>query len=241
MQHQLDHLQNHTIVCGYGRLGSAIVEQLRSQGSAVAVVERNPEVCARLTEDGAIACVRGNAEDDHVLRAAGIERAHALVAALDQDASNVFLCLSARVLNPNVAIYAKADDPATLQKLARAGATHSFSPSLVAGHRIAWQIMRPAVTDLIGIATERGATELAVEELVAGDLPHFVGRRLGETSIWGQAELMVVAVRSKVDGLQFPPRADHLLAAEDRVVVMGRIDSIAQAITQAGSGNRPRG
>jgi voltage-gated potassium channel len=229
MQRHLDHLRDHTIVCGYGRLGSAIVEQLRSQGVAVAVVERSAEVCAALAESADIACVQGNAEDDHVLRSVGIERAHALVAALDHDASNVFLCLSARVLNPNVVIYAKADDPATLQKLERAGANHGFSPSLVAGHRIAWQIMRPAVTDLIGIATERGATELAIEELRAGDQPQLLGRALRETPVWGQAELMVVAVRTAAGSVQFPPQPDYRLAADDRVVVMGRVESLAQA------------
>jgi voltage-gated potassium channel len=234
MQHDLDSISGHTIVCGYGRLGSAIVRSLRENHSGVVIIERNKDLCHRAYDQDDLAFVNGDAEADEVLRQAGIERAHALVAALDNDASNVFLCLTARVLNPHLVIYGKADDPATLVKLERAGANHQFSPSQVAGHRVAWQIVRPAVTDLIGIATDRGKTELAIEELRVGDMAGLEGKALARSKLWGAGGVMVLAVKTQAEGLLFPPRADYVLAEDDRVVVMGKVESLARLGIGAG-------
>ncbi len=234
MQEILETISGHTIVCGYGRLGSAIVHSLQQNHSKVVIVEHSQEVCEHARDFDALAFVQGDAEDDDVLRQAGIERAHALVAALDNDASNVFLCLTARVLNPNLIIYGKADDPATLVKLERAGANHQFSPSQVAGHRVAWQIVRPAVTDLIGIATDRGRTELAIEEVRAGDLKGLPGVALQRSPLWGVAGVMVLAVKTQSEGLLFPPRGDYVMDPEDRLVVMGKVESLAKVGIGAG-------
>lgn len=227
MMRELESMQGHTIVCGYGRLGSAIVRNLRENRARVVVIERSAQVCQAAGARGDLAFVHGDAESDEVLQQAGIGRARALVAALDDDASNVFLCLTARVLNPHLVIYGKADDPATLGKLERAGANHQFSPSQVAGHRVAWQILRPAVTDLIGIATVGDKTELAIEEVRAGDVSGLHGVALSETRLWGADGVMVLAIKTR-EAVLFPPDAHHRLEAEDRVVVMGKLESLAR-------------
>jgi len=228
----LRELSNHTIICGYGRLGTALAEELLAKAVPLVVVDRDHAVCERLQGAGRVGVIHGDASDDAVLRRAGVDRAHALVAALNDDASNVFLTLSARVLtrdtNPDLVIHGKAEDPTTLVKLARAGATHAFSPARVLGHRIAHQIVRPAVTEFIGLSTGQGEVELGIEEVRAERLG--VGRALRDTTLWGKADLLILAVMDKDGGVAFPPRGDLALGAGGRVVVMARSGVIDAAV-----------
>ena len=234
MERNAGRLHGHTIICGCGRLGSAILHELRAQRSPVAVVERDDELALRLEQDTDVAVVRGDAAEDEVLVQAGIHRAHALVAALNDDASNVFLTLTARVLNPRLIIYGKAEDPASLTKLERAGANHTFSPSRVAGHRIANQIIRPAITELVGIATGKSTLELAIEEVVAARLRVAPGTRLAKTALWGKPDVLVLAIKTHEGAVVFPPRPDHVLHAEDRIVVMGSPVRLAEVLGRSG-------
>jgi len=233
MERTLDGLHGHTIICGCGRLGTAILHELTTHRAPVVVVERDDAIARRLGEAGDVPFVHGDAAEDDVLIAAGVQRAHALVAALNDDANNVFLTLTARVLNPRLVIYGKADDPATLTKLERAGANHTFSPSFVAGHRIAHQIIRPAITELIGIATGKSTLELAVEEVVAGRLGQPAGTRLSQTALWGKREMLVLAIKTHEGAVLFPPRADHVLHRDDRVVVMGSPVELARLLERS--------
>ena len=233
MHDQLRRISDHTIVCGFGRLGSAIVAELQHRGAKVVVVERNAEAMERLSALR-VPYLIGDASQDEVLIAAGIMRARTLVAAVNDDAHNVFLTLSARVLtrdeNPSLHIHGKADDPASLQKLKRAGADHQFSPPQVLGHRIAHQILRPAVTDLIGFTQGRGGEELAIEEVEIAHLQLPVGTKLSQSPLWGRQDVLVLSVR-RLDGtLVFPPKGDLVLEPTDRAVVMGRADRLAQMI-----------
>lgn len=220
MEHALKTVENHTIVCGYGRLGRAIVDVLRSQNQQVVVVDRDLAALARRADDTQLLRMPGDALDDNVLLAAGIQRARALVAAIDNDASNVFLTLSARELNPRILLYAKADDPKTLQKLQRAGATEAFSPAHVAGHRIGWQIVQPDLTDLLDIETRRGEYELKIEEISARDALQPGGQTLAETRVWANSDKLVVAVKRADGSVVFPPKAETPLHPEDQIVVL---------------------
>ncbi len=215
-------IENHTIVCGYGRLGRAVVDVLRQNGHRVVVIDRTLAAFEHLPEDDGLLHLTGNAQDDDVLITAGVRRAQALVAAVDSDAGNVFLTLSARELNPEIVLYGKADDPKSLQKLERAGANHVFSPATVAGHRVGWQIVQPDITDLLDIATRRGDYELTIEELRIGEMLRPGGTTLRETTFWGAPEMMSVAVKHSDGTVEFPPRADMLVTADDRLVVLGK-------------------
>ena len=232
MERKLESMRDHTIVCGHGRVGSAVATALREAGAPFCVVEQDHHVLSRLAHDE-IAFVAGDAGDDETLKRAGIAHARALVAALNDDASNVFLTLTARVLNPAVVIYGKADDPTSLTKLERAGANHRFSPAQVAGHRVANQILRPTLTDIVGLSTKRGEYELAIEEFQALTMPGIVGLPLSATPLWGNPEAMVLAIKTMDGGVLFPPRADHCLRDADRIVIMGKADALARLIAAA--------
>ncbi len=224
MARMLTELKNHTIICGYGRLGTTITEELVKTSMPLVIIDRDPLIIERLQERGDVGVIRGDANDDQVLQAAGIGRAHALVAALNDDASNVFLTLTARVLtkevNPTLVIHGKAEDPATLVKLKRAGADHTFSPALVLGHRIAHQILRPAVTELVGLSGSQGGVELSIEEVLAERLGD--GKALRDTALWGKADLLILAVKTRDGEVIFPPRGELTIGTGDRVVVLAR-------------------
>lgn len=224
MARMLTELRDHTIVCGYGRLGTALVDELLAQEMPFVVIDRDPKVIEKLQGKPNVAVLRGDANEDEVLRHAGIDRATTLVAALNDDASNVFLTLTARVLtkesNPRLVIHGKADDPASLVKLERAGADHTFCPSRVLGHRIAHQILRPAVTELVGLATGKGSVELSIEETLAEKLGP--GQQLRQTALWGKSDLLILAVKTADGELLFPPKGDVVLKPGDRVVVLGK-------------------
>ena len=229
MKQELATIEHHTIVCGYGRLGRAVVEVLHHNGHAVVVVDHDTALLEKMETDPRLLHLSGNAQDDDILIAAGVKRARALVAAVDSDAANVFLTLSARELNPDIVLYGKADDPKSLQKLQRAGANHVFSPATVAGHRVGWQIVQPDITDLLDIATRRGEYELTIEESRIGDQLHAGGTTLRETSLWGSARSLIVAVKRGDGSVVFPPRADTEVSADDRVVVLGQARQVATA------------
>lgn len=228
MQHQLESLKDHTIICGFGRLGSAIAEGLLESRCPFVVVERSVEVVAMLRRQERTLFVTGDATDDAVLQKAGILRARTLVAALDDDAANVFLTLTARVLNPALIIHGKADDPNTLLKLQRAGADHQFSPSLVAGHRVARQIVRPAVMDLVELATRAGQFELAIEEFPVSNLLTAQGKMLAQTPFWGRDDFMILAIRTSEGNLRFPPKGEYVLLKGDSLIVMGKPGSLTE-------------
>lgn len=226
----LRELNQHTIVCGCGRLGSAIVEALVERGLPVVVIDRDPQALERLHLQTDVPFLCGDANDDTVLERAGIHRARTLVAGLHDDAHNVFLTLSARVMtretNPALVIHGKADDPASLVKLERAGATHVFSPSRVLGHRIAHQIVRPAITGLIDLDSGAGELELGIEEVGAAQM-HAAGRRLDQSPVWGQHGLLVVGLKDASGQVHFPPAADRVLGQQDRVLVLGRPEQLS--------------
>jgi voltage-gated potassium channel len=141
----LARLSGHVLVCGYGRIGSTVADELRRAGETVLVIEIDPAV-AVLAEAAGLATLIGRADDDDVLRAAGILRARALVAALDSDAKNLYVVLSARDLAADLLIVARAIEPEATAKLLQAGANHTVSPYTVAGHHLARLVIPPSET-----------------------------------------------------------------------------------------------
>lgn len=227
-QAMLSSLTGHTIVCGAGRLGSALIEELHRQKVAVVVVDRDDSVVERFLDRG-FAAVHGDAGDDEVLLAAGVTRAHALVAALDDDANNVFTVLTARGLcrahNPGLTIHGRADDPDSMRKLVRAGANHAFCPAHDVGHRVAHQILHPTISELVGLHVRGATVELGIEEL-SGSRLGTVGQTLAEAGLLGRSDLVVLAVKRGDGTLQFPPEPSHRLEAGDRIVVVGRPEAL---------------
>lgn len=234
MQDQLSRLRDHVIVCGYGRTGKQVVSELEQNGHAYVVVEMNPQPYAEVERDRRIN-VHGDAASDEILHQAGIDRARALVSAVDSDERNVYIVLTARSINPGLFIVARSSYPDSQAKLRRAGADRVVSPYTLSGRRMAALALQPAVVDTIDMVMagpgEGGG--MSIEELVvpAGATGLTAGslRRSGA---------ILLAVRSP-QGLSVGPADAQGLQPEDLVVAMGtrsQLDALADALRPVAAG-----
>lgn len=180
MQGRIDKLNKHFIVCAYGRVGRSVARELEAESLPFVVIDSKVELQADMERDGVCYLV-GTASDEHVLRAAGIERARGLICAVDSDAENVYITLVARSLRPELLIVARAAQDQTADRLQRAGATKVVSPYVTSGRRMANLAIRPHVVDFFDIA-RAGQPDLRLEELVVTSGSPLVGRSLQELS-----------------------------------------------------------
>jgi voltage-gated potassium channel len=232
MQHAIDRLEGHYIVCGYGRVGRQVVDELQARDQRTVVVEPSDE--AHLPEAEGPPCIRGDATDDRALRQAGIERAAGLVAVAGDDATNIVVTLSARALNPDLLIVARVIQAEAEDKLRRAGASHVISPYRIGGQRIVTQLLHPRITDFLDIVVHRGSLELWLEEITVAADGAANGRRLGETAIWGADGVKVLAVGRQSGELVTSPRQDLRLESGDVLIALGTLEQLEAARQVAG-------
>ena len=171
MLREIEKLQGHYIVCGHGRMGQILCEELRNEGVPFVVVEGDPETADQLAAKGYMV-VDGDATEDEILRRAGVTRAKGLVAVVSRDVDNLYITLSAREMsrteNPGLYILCRATDQSASQKIQRAGADRVISPYAIGGMRIVQALLRPTVYDFVDIATQSSGLDLMFEELHIG-------------------------------------------------------------------------
>ena len=155
MQRRIDDLTGHFIVCAYGRVGRAVARELEAEGAAFVVVDPDERLVERMRDEG-VAFIIDDPTHEHVLRAAGADRARGLVCAVDSDATNVYIALVARALNPELFIVARASEPGSDQRLLRAGANRVVSPFVSSGRHMALVAMRPNADDVVALGTSGG-------------------------------------------------------------------------------------
>jgi voltage-gated potassium channel len=211
-------LSNHYIVCAYGRVGRSVVEELRRQGAAVMVIDIDPALESRLQADG-VPYLIADPSEEGVLQEVGLERARGLVCAVDSDEVNVYITLTARALNPDLTIVARAARRQSLQALEKAGATHIISPYKLSGHRMAAVSLRPSLVDFIEMVTV-GPNLRLDEILVQVDSP-LVGVTV-DTACASHHGVTILAHKRAADAqLEAPPDGDAVLASGDLVVAFG--------------------
>jgi len=219
LREKIDNLSGHAIICGYGRMGRLVCEELRRGGWDVVVVESDSEQTAQAGEAGFV-YVLGDAQQEATLATAGIERASVLLAALETDAMNVFLTLSARQANPNLTIIARAQEQTSEQKLKIAGASRVVCPQVLGASRMADIVLRPAVVDFVEIAN-RGV-DLELDQLVLSKQSRLAGRTLAELELPRRTGAQIVAVR-KADGQAiYHPTPDVKLSPGDTMILVGQ-------------------
>jgi voltage-gated potassium channel len=227
VQRQIAQVSDHYIVCGFGRMGRIVCKELVAKPVPFVVVERDPEGL-RYAEDAQFLCVEGDATEDAVLLEAGIKRARGLVAALSTDSDNVYVVLSARELNPNLLIVARAEDDRSERKLLHAGATRVVSPYVIGGHRMAHSLLRPAVLDVIDLATHYRSIELQIEEVAVAKGGFADGQTLQESGIRESLGIIVIAIKKPNGEMIFNPLPDARLEAGDRLVLMGQSGNLRE-------------
>jgi voltage-gated potassium channel len=164
MQRHIDQLENHVIICGYGRFGRVVADEIVGERMPLVIVERDPDKEPALVRLG-VDYVIGTALDDDVLARAGVERARSLVVATSSDADNVFITLAARERNPRIHIHARAESDSVERRLLQAGADRVLSTYHAGGLRMAASILRPSVVDFLEISSPRQGEAVYVEEM----------------------------------------------------------------------------
>jgi len=215
MQRAISDLRDHYIVCGYGRVGSTVARQLRDTGRSVVVIDILADSVERARRDGYMV-VEGDATEDATLRAAGVERARALVTTTDSDADNVYVVLSARAINESLFLVGRANTPSAEPKLQQAGANRVVSPYTMAGRRIAELAVRPALVDFIDAALSPTPLTFALEEDRVDAGGPFDGRTVGDLLERGIFVLAVVRAPGEYD--DHPP-VDRRLVAGDKLIL----------------------
>lgn len=220
MDNRIREMNQHYIICGYGRVGRQVSRTFESSKVPFVVIDSRPEAAAEL-EPRSIAHIIGDATSDDVLMEAGIKAAKGLVACSDSDVANVYVTLSARALNPNLRIVARAAIRDTEKKLVMAGADRVISPYFISGMRMAAMATRPVTSDFLDLVTHGGQVEFSLHEIaVAGNSP-LVGKSLEEADIRGVSGAMVLAMRKADGSFDLQPKASSKIERESVLVVLG--------------------
>jgi voltage-gated potassium channel len=220
---RMSKLRNHFIICGAGRVGSHLVKGLLSSAETFIVIERDPQKVAELTDLGVVVLVR-DATLEESLREAEAEHARGLAACLANDADNVYVVLTARDLNPNMHIVARAAEEQAEPKLIRAGANRVV-PTIIGGHRMAMALTKPAVDDFLGSITAN-KLELAFEQFEVEPRSILVGRRLRETNIRSELDIVIVSIRRSDGKILFNPSGDASIENGDLLIAIGHAESL---------------
>jgi voltage-gated potassium channel len=214
-------LNGHYVLCGYGRVGRQVAREFAADDVPFVIVEQDQNILEECLAGGHLALL-GEASDDEVLEEAGILRAAGLVAAVDSDADNVFVVLSARKLNPKLHIVARASSEQSAAKLEIAGADRTLSPYAVGGRRLASLATQPLVVDFLDVVTrgEKGI-EFRLEEFFVPEHSTIAEHTIGELKIGERTGAIVLAIRTTEGNFDTTPSADDRLRAGDTLIVLG--------------------
>jgi len=225
MTRGIEELNDHVIICGFGRMGEVLAQDLRHNASVFVVIDNSPERFEAARADGCL-CLYGDATEDETLMRAGVERARCLVSCLPSDADNVFITLTARNLMPDLQIIARAEHSNTKTKLLQAGASKVVMPAIVGAHRMERLINRPSTADLMELVTEATFRDLELDEIFVPENCKLIGKTVAATEAHRRHKLLVVAVKHAGGEMIFNPHADYAFAAADVAIVMGHIGDI---------------
>jgi len=229
MDREINKLSGHTVICGWGRVGKAVATDLTVAGHAVVIVDMNGERVANLPHPTIV----GDATLDATLKAAGITRARALIAALEGDAENLFVTLSGRAINPSLFIVARARQEESVAKLANAGADRVVNPQELGAARMASFVARPNVAEFVDVVMHERSLEFRMQELeVLPDSP-LAGRTLREANIRERSGVLVLALREVDGSFTTNPTGDTLIEPKQVIIAVGtnedfdRLDELA--------------
>jgi voltage-gated potassium channel len=229
-ERQLAAMQDHYILCGYGRVGRQIAIDLIHEGAHIVVVDVHESSLTQAEQDGHIV-VSGDAGSDEILRRAGIDRARCLIAAVDSDADNIFVTLSARALNPKLLIVARASSEEAGDKLQRAGADRVVSPYSIGGRRMALLAMRPLAVEFVDTVLHAQGVELLLEEVEVRQGSPLEGASIQQ--VRDQCPGLVILALKRDASLMPNPAPDLRVTVGDEILVMGTRTDLAKLETAA--------
>jgi voltage-gated potassium channel len=227
VQKIISDLKNHYIICGFGRIGRIICEELNADNINFIVIDQNPDTL-KDTESLKYLYLNMDATSEDALLKAGIMKAKGLVTAVSSDADNVFITLTAKGLRPDIFILARASEGKNEDKLLRSGATRVVTPYHIGGRRMAQVLKRPTVVDFIDIATMGNKLGLMMEEATVKANSRLVGKNLIDSNLRRDFGIIIVAIKKLSGEMIFNPMPSEKLEAGDVLVVIGKKEDLTR-------------
>jgi len=231
MKTEIENLSGHVIICGFGRIGRMLADDLAKADRSFVVIESD---AGRVEEAACLVC-EGDATDEATLLRAGIERASVLATVLPNDAANVFITLSARSLNADIEIIARGEAPSTEPKLMRAGATRVVLPAHIGAERIAHQILHPSSEALLAdnaalkeLDAQLGEFGIQIAEMDIPPDSGLVGANLSEVETQSKAQFLVVAIHREDGTKVLHPEPGEIVRAKDRLIFVCHTDAVVE-------------
>lgn len=221
----IERLEDHYIICGYGRVGRRVAHEFRDAGVDYVVLDFNSDALANAREDGAL-FVEGNGTNDEDLEATGLASAKGLVASSDSDVDNLYITLSARTARPELLIVARASDGDVAEKLRRAGADRVVQPYSAAGKEMATLVLKPQVSAFLETITGTGGGDLQYEEIVVTDESGQAGRSIRDLRVRHETGAVIVALRKEDGTFDSTPDPDAVLGSGDVMIAAGSSDEL---------------
>ena len=222
---KINRLKNHYIICGYGRIGRVLCQNLGRKPLDLVVIEKSQELVPVMDEDGVL-YVSGDGTDEANLFKAGIKRAKGLIAALATDTDNVFLVLTAKQINPDLFIIARADQERSKSKLLAAGANSVESPYDTGAVSMAQRILRPTVTNFLDLAFANTGKGVQVEEIPVSSSSSLVNVMLKESGIRQDYNLIIIAIKKADGSMLFNPSFESIISIGDTVIAVGEYENL---------------
>lgn len=223
---KMSKLRDHFIICGAGRVGSHLIRGMKGSNDPFIVIEIDRRRVEGLMDQGIAVLVR-DATLEESLRQAGVEHARGLAACLPDDADNVYVVLTARDLNPKLHIVARAAEEQAESKLIRAGANRVVSPTIIGGHRMAMALTKPAVGDFLDSITANHL-ELGFEQLEVDPVSSLVGRKLSQSVIRSELNIVIVSIRRDDGEIIFNPSGETRIEGGDMLIAIGNPESLSR-------------
>ncbi len=218
-------LKDHYIICGYGKLGKVVANELKSKDIPLLVIEKEPELREAL-ERNEHPYIIADATMEEVLIEAGIERAKGIVTLLSSDADNLFITMTARTLNPELFVLSRADEEHTYNKLLRVGANRVVMPHIIGGQKLANLIIKPAVAEFLELTVHNREIELEMEEVMVEKGSPLNGLSLEKSGIRQQTNVIIVAIRKKEGQMIFNPSSITKIEEGDVLIALGQRDGL---------------
>ena len=225
MNKEIGGLSDHTIICGYGRMGRNLARELQEQNQKLVVIDADSDAIADAQASGLL-CVQGDATEDATIESAGLARAKTLVSTFANDAESVFITLTARELNRSVRIIARAERESTRKKLHQAGADTIVMPTVVSARQMGRMITRPSTAHLINLVDEGSNRAFDLDELIVAPGSRLEGMTVQHTEAHRRHKLLVVAIKTRSGELKFNPDADVAFEQGEVLMVMGSRNDI---------------
>ncbi len=236
MQKEINKLKDHYIVCGYGRLGRVICNELRFRNLPVVIIDNNDQA-VKEAEDKGILYYMGDATLDESLLKVGISMAKGLITVLGTDAANVYITISARTLNKKMIIVARADDDNAERKLFQVGATKVISPYKIGAIRMALAVLKPTLTEFLDVASHTVGFDLDIEQVEIRPGSDLSGKALKEVNLRERTGATVIALKKKGREMSLQLNPNIPLESGDIIIVMGSKDAVNKVLEMAGYGS----